>query len=322
MQCFVRAMAIAVAFLCMPAATHAQGRNQPIRFIVPYPPGGATDQITRLVAHEAANALGTPIVVENKAGGAGMIAAETVARAEPDGRTFLIGSNGPLVINSALFRKLPYDPVKDFVPVAGLGKTPLLLAIRPGLPVKSVAELVALGKKEPGKLTMGSAGNGNISHLAGEYTANALGFKATLVPYGGSAPAIISLVGGNIDLLFDALPSSLQQVRAGKIRALAILDATRFALLPDVPTLRELGFPNTDASAWFGVVAPARTPEPVIARLSKAINVSLRQPALIEKLQAIGAQPLPATPEEFGRLLTEERAKWIPVANTLGLKAD
>jgi len=300
----------------------AQQRGQPIRFVVPYPPGGAADQITRLVALQAGPALGVPIVVENKAGAAGMIAAETVARAEPDGRTFLVGSNAPLVINSALYASMPYDPVRDFVPVAGLGKSPLLLVTRKDLPVKSVAELVALGKQSPGKLTMGSASSGNITHLAGENAANVLGFRVTHVPFAGSAPAIVSMMGGNVDLMFDALPSSMPQARAGKLHALAILDRTRFPLMPDVPTLHELGYANTEASAWFGVVAPARTPRAAIDALNQAINDALKRPDLVDKLRAIGAQPMPGSPEAFGRFVQEERARWIPVAKALGVKAE
>ncbi|WP_425267469.1 Bug family tripartite tricarboxylate transporter substrate binding protein [Cupriavidus lacunae] len=312
------AMALCVA--AMPL--HAQTRAQPIRLVVPYPPGGAADQITRLVAQQASVSLGTSIVIENKAGAGGIIAAETVARAEPDGQTFLVGSNAPLVINSALYAKLPYDPVKDFRPVAGMGKSPLLLVTRQDLPVKSVQELVSLGKQAPGKLSMGSASNGNITHLAGEYAASSLGMRVTHVPFAGSAPAIVSLLGKNIDFMFDALPSSMQQARSGKLHALAILDSRRFPLLPDVPTMQELGFPGLEASAWFGVVAPARTPDEPVAALNRAINAALQRPDLQEKLHAIGAQPMPGSADAFGKFIRDERARWIPLAKTLGVKAD
>ncbi|WER47677.1 tripartite tricarboxylate transporter substrate binding protein [Cupriavidus sp. WKF15] len=312
-------MAAAVAgVVALPAI--AQTRAQPIRFIVPYPPGGAADQITRLVAQQASVTLGTPIVVDNKGGVGGIIAAETVARAEPDGKTILVGSNAPLVINSALYTTLPYDPVKDFKPVAGMGKSPLLLVTRQDLQVKSLRDLVALGKQSPGKLTMGSASSGNITHLAGEYAASQLGFQVTHVPFAGSAPAIISLIGKNIDLMFDALPSSMQQAKSGKLHALAILD--RFPLLPDVPTMQELGYPGLEASAWFGVVAPARTPDAAIAGLNRAINDVLKQADLQDKLHAIGAQPMPGSAEAFGQFVGDERARWIPLAKTLGVKAD
>lgn len=316
------AMALAGTLAGGAAPALAQGRAQALRFVVPYPPGGAADQITRLVANDAAALLGKAIVVENKAGAAGMIAAETVARAEPDGTTFLVGSNAPLVINAALYSRMPYDPERDFVPVAGLGKAPLMLSVRRDLPVKSVQDLAGLGAKEARKLSMGSASSGNITHLAGEHASDRLGFKVTHVPFAGSAPAIVSLLGGNIDLIYDALPSSMQQARAGKIRALAILDGARFPLLPEVPTMKELGYPNLEASAWFGLMAPAKTPAPAIAQVNKAINDALRRPELVEKLHGIGAQPMPGSPEDFGRFVAAERAQWIPVARALNLKAD
>lgn len=297
-------------------------QKTPIHFVVPYPAGGAADQITRLVAQDTSVILGTPIVIDNKGGAAGMIAGEAVARSEPDGKTFFVGSNAPLVINAALYAKMPYDPEKAFLPVAGMGKSPLLLVTRKELKVDTVNELIALGKKEQGKLTMGSASSGNITHLAGEYASSLMGFKVTHVPYTGSAPAIMSMMGNNVDIMFDALPSSMQQAKAGKIHPLAILDNTRFPQLPDVPTLKEAGFPNAEASAWFGVVAPARTSPAVINELNKAINEALKKPELIEKLRNIGAQPMPGSPEVFGKFIASERARWIPLAKSLGVKAD
>ncbi|MFZ2295527.1 MAG: tripartite tricarboxylate transporter substrate binding protein [Polaromonas sp.] len=312
-----------VSMLLALAGFGAQAQQKtPIHFVVPYPAGGAADQITRLVAQDTSVILGTPIVIDNKGGAAGMIAGEAVARSEPDGKTFFVGSNAPLVINAALYAKMPYDPEKAFLPVAGMGKSPLLLVTRKELKVDTVNELIALGKKEQGKLTMGSASSGNITHLAGEYASSLMGFKVTHVPYTGSAPAIMSMMGNNVDIMFDALPSSMQQAKAGKIRPLAILDNTRFPQLPDVPTLKEAGFPNAEASAWFGVVAPARTSPAVINELNKAINEALKKPELIEKLRNIGAQPMPGSPEVFGKFIASERARWIPLAKSLGVKAD
>lgn len=321
---FTRAVAVVSILLVLGSfGVRAQAQQKtPIRFVVPYPAGGAADQITRLVAQDTSLILGTPIVIDNKAGAAGMIAGETVARSEPDGKTFFVGSNAPLVINAALYAKMPYDPEKAFLPVAGMGKSPLLLVTRKELKVGTVNELIALGKKDPGKLTMGSASSGNITHLAGEYASTLMGFKVTHVPYTGSAPAIMSMMGNNVDIMFDALPSSMQQAKAGKIQPLAILDNARFPQLPDVPTLKEAGYPNAEASAWFGVVAPARTPPAAISELNKAINEALKKPELIEKLRAIGAQPMPGSPEVFGKFIADERARWIPLAKSLGVKAD
>lgn len=313
-------LAVPLALATLGAPAFAQ--KAPIKFVVPYPAGGAADQITRLVAQETAQVMGTSIVIENKAGAAGMIAGELVARSEPDGKTFFVGSNAPLVINQALYAKMPYDPEKAFVPVAGLGKSPLLLVTRHGLGPRNVAELVALAKKEPGKLSMGSASSGNITHLAGEYASSKMGFKVTHVPFTGSAPAITSMMGGNVDIMYDALPSSMQQAKAGRIVPLAILDSARFPQLPDVPTLKEAGYPDAEASAWFGVVAPARTPAAVVNELNRAINEALKKPELVEKLRNIGAQPMPGSPEVFAKFVADERARWIPLARQLGVKAD
>lgn len=317
-----RAVAAASLFLAFGGFSAQAQQDGPIRFVVPYPAGGAADQISRLVAQDASLILGRPIIIDNKAGAAGMIAGEAVARAEPDGKTFFVGSNAPLVINAALYAKMPYDPEKAFLPVAGMGKSPLLLVTRKELKVNTVNELIALGKKDPGKLTMGSASSGNITHLAGEYASTLMGFKVTHVPFAGSAPAIMSMMGNNVDIMFDALPSSMQQVKAGKIQALAILDNTRFPQLPNIPTLKEVGYPNAEASAWFGVVAPARTPPAIINEMNKAINEALKKPELLDKLRAIGAQPMPGSPEVFGKFIADERARWIPLAKSLGVKAD
>ncbi|MBY0411276.1 MAG: tripartite tricarboxylate transporter substrate binding protein [Burkholderiaceae bacterium] len=317
-----RAVAAASLFLAFGGFSAQAQQDGSVRFVVPYPAGGAADQISRLVAQDASLILGRPIIIDNKAGAAGMIAGDAVARAEPDGKTFFVGSNAPLVINSALYAKMPYDPEKAFVPVAGMAKAPLLLVTRKELKVNTVSDLIALGKKDPGKLTMGSASSGNITHLAGEYASSLMGFKVTHVPFAGSAPAIMSMMGNNVDIMFDALPSSMQQVKAGKIQALAILDHARFPQLPSIPTLQEAGYPNAEASAWFGVVAPARTPPAIVNEMNKAINDALKKPELLDKLRAIGAQPMPGAPEVFGKFIADERARWIPLAKLLGVKAD
>ncbi|MCC2673163.1 MAG: Uncharacterized protein K0R58_110 [Ramlibacter sp.] len=307
------------ALLLAAGAVHAQ--KAPIKFLVPYPAGGAADQITRLVANEASNVLGTPIVIENKAGAAGMIAGDLAARSQPDGTTFFVGSNAPLVINQALYEKMPYDPEKDFVPVAGMGKSPLLLVTKPGLGPTDMPTFVAFARKSAHPLTMGSASSGNITHLAGEYAASLMGFKVTHVPFAGSAPAMANLMGGQIEIMFDALPSSIQQAKAGKAVPLAILDNDRFPALPNVPTLKEAGFPGAEASAWFGVMAPAKTPPEAVNAMNRAINEALKKPELVEKLRAIGTQPMPGSAQDFGKFIDSERAKWNPLVKKLGVKA-
>ncbi|MCD2166776.1 Bug family tripartite tricarboxylate transporter substrate binding protein [Comamonas koreensis] len=303
----------------------ARAADAPLRWVVPYPAGGAADQITRIVAQDVGQSTGQPIVIENKAGAAGMIAAETTLRAPADGLTFFVGSNAPLVINSAIYAKMGYDPVKDFVPVAGLGKAPLLLVTRKDLGASDLRTLIALAQQaqRQGKtLSMGSAGSGNITHLAGEYASERMGFQVTHVPFSGSAPAITSMMGGNVDIMFDALPSCMQQAIGGRIVPLAILDKQRFAALPQVPTLAELGFGDTEASAWFGVVARSGTPADAVARMARAIHQSLAKPEAQERLRRIGAQPMAASTAEWGQFVASERERWIPVAQKLGIRAE
>lgn len=318
---FIRGV-IGAALITSSTSILAQSANAPIRFLVPYPAGGAADQITRLVAHEASNILGTPFIIENKGGAAGMIAAETVLRAPADGTTFYVGANAPMVINQAIYDKIPYDPAKDFVPVAGMGKAPLLLVTRKNLGAKDLSELIALGKSNGTPFSMGSASSGNITHLAGEYAASKMGMKVMHVPFAGSAPAITSLMGSNIDIMFDALPSCMQQAKAGRIVPLAILDGQRFPQLADVPTAAELGFKGLEAAAWFGIMARTGTPQTTIDSLNKAVNEALAKPELISKLRNIGAQPMPGSQQQFAQFIDAERKQWMPLAKSLGVRAD
>jgi tripartite-type tricarboxylate transporter receptor subunit TctC len=314
--------ALAAAGILPGGEAHAQRSADNIRFIVPYAPGGAADQMARLVANDVSKTLATTVIVENKPGAGGGVAAEYVAKSAADGRTFFVGSNAPLVINTALYAKLSYNPEKDFVPVGGFGKSPLLLVTRRDLPVKNLAEIIALGKTAPGKLSMGSAGSGNITHLAGEYASGLMGFKVLHVPFQGSAPAITSMMGSNIDIMFDALPSCLQQAKSGRIKPIAIMDSKRLESLPNVPTLRELGYENLEASAWFGLVAPAKTSPDVITKMNKAINEALAKPDVQARFHDIGAVTMPGTPKDFGDFVKSEIRRWVPVVKISGAKAD
>lgn len=319
---FLRSAAALVLAAGCAAPALAQSKHSSIRFVVPYPAGGAADQITRLVANDTAAILGVPIVIENKGGAAGMIAAETVLQAAPDGATFYVGSNAPMVINQAIYKKMSYDPAKDFIPVAGMGKAPLLLVTRKDLGAADLPALIKMGKEKGGELTMGSASSGNITHLAGEYAVNKMGFEVTHVPFKGSAPAIVSLMGSNIDIMFDALPSCVAQAESGRIVPLAILDKQRFPQLPDVPTTEELGFPGLEAAAWFGVMARTGTPQADIEALNAAVNQALQKPELIERLRGIGAQPMPGDQKVFAAFIDNERNQWMPLAKSLGVQAD
>ena len=296
---------------------------QPIRFVVTFPPGGAADQVARIIAQETTLILGTPIIVENKAGASGMIGAEWVARAKPDGKTFLIGGNGPTVLNQALFAKMPYDPEKSFTPVAGLAKSPMLMFVRKDLGVNNLKDFLELARHRTAPLSMGSAGVGNITHITGEYAAALMGFKVNHIPYSGSAPAVAALVGGNIDLMFDPLPSSMQQARGGLTMPLALMDDQRFPPLASVPTLKESGFDNMEISAWFVLLAPAQTPRQIVLDMNKAINLALSRPELIARIQGIGEQPLGGmTPEQAGEFVAAERQRWLPLIRQLGIKPE
>lgn len=311
--------AVAASAACaLPALAQPKG---PIRLIVPYPAGGASDQISRLVAAGASNVLGQPIVIDNKGGAGGILAADAFLHTEPDGATFFVGANAPVVINAAIYDKLPYDPVRDFVPVAGMGKSPLLLVTRKDLGAKDFAAFLAMARAHAGSYNMGSASSGNITHLAGEYAANRMGFKVTHVPFAGSAPAITSLMGGNIDIMFDALPSCMQQAKAGRIVPLAILDNQRFPAIADIPTAAELGFKGLEAAAWFGVMARTGTPQAIVDTMNRAVNEALKKPELIERLHGIGAQPMPGAPQVFADFIDNERKLWLPIARQLGVKA-
>lgn len=312
----------AFAAMMFAGATAAVAQQAPVTFVVPYSPGGASDQITRVVAERAARELGRSIVVENKPGAAGIIAAQYVLKSAPNGDTLLVGSNAPLVINEGMYAKLSYSPREDFIPVAGLGKTPLVMVVAAEHPANDVAGFVEWAKKQTAPVTMGSGGNGNITHLGGVYASKALGFEVTHVPFQGTAPGVMNLIGGNIDVMFDTLPSSYAQIGGGRLKALAMMDDARWPTLPDVPTLPELGQPQMVASAWFGLVAPKGTPADVVAAINKAVNAAHADPAVKEKLAKVASVPMPGTPEEFGAFIERERKQWLPIVQETGARAE
>jgi tripartite-type tricarboxylate transporter receptor subunit TctC len=263
------------------------------------------------------------VVIENKAGASGMIGADFVARAKPDGKTFLIGGNGPTVLNQALFSKMPYDPEKSFTPVVGLAKSPLLMFVRKDLGVTNLKDFLELARKKQPPLSMASAGIGNITHITGEYAAALMGFKINHIPFSGSAPAVTAVMGNNVDLMFDPLPSSMQQARNGLMIPLALMDDQRFPPLAQVPTLKESGFANMEISAWFILLAPAQTPRNIVLEMNKAVNLALTRPELIARIQGIGEQPLGnMSPEQAGEFISAERQLWVPLIRQLGIKAE
>src|SRR5688572_6503555 len=283
---------------------------RPIRLIMPFPPGGASDLIMRPVAQKLTEQLGQQIVIDNRPGAGGNIAAELVARAAPDGYTLLFAASANFSINPNLYAKLPYDPVRDFAAVTMLTRLSNLLTVHPSLPAASVPELTALARAQPGKLTYGSAGNGTTLHIAGELYRARSGVSVIHVPYKGGGPAQLDLLGGRLQFMFDSFSPALPHVRAGKLRALAVTTLSRSPALPQVPTMAESGLPGFEVSGWFGIAAPAGTPRPVIERLSSELQRAMRLPEIRERLVAQGIEPVGNTSAEFAGQVRSELSKW------------
>jgi len=296
--------------------------TRPIHLIVPYPPGGPTDVVARIMANAAAPILGQSIIVESRPGGAGgTVGGKFVAVADPDGYTLLISQVGALTIAPSLY-KLEYDPLKDLTPVALVAQSPQILTVNAGLPARSPAELIAYAKANPGKVNFASAGIGTQPHLLGELFQLVTDTKLVHVPYRGSAPAIIDLVAGQVQLLFDSPAVLLPHIQSGKLRALMVTTDRRIALLPDVPTVVEAGFPQLVATLWTGLLAPARTPEPVVQKLSAAVNEGLKNPEALDALHKLGVDSKAMTPREFGAFMTAETHKWADVVAKAGVKGE
>jgi tripartite-type tricarboxylate transporter receptor subunit TctC len=308
--------ALAVSVSAQPYPT------KPIRLVVPFPAGGTTDVLARAAAQKLTESLGQAVIVDNRPGAGGNIGAELVAKSPPDGYTLLMGTVGTHAINPSLYPKMPYDHVRDFVPVILVAGVPNVLVINPALPVNSVQELIAYAKANPGKLNFASSGNGTSIHLSGELFKTMAGVQITHVPYKGSAPALQDLVGGQVQLMFDNLPSALALIKGGRLKALAVTSKERAPALPDVPTMAESGLPGFEASSWFGLLAPAGTPQSAIARLNAEIAKWLASPEAKEKLLAQGANAAGGTPEDFARHIAAETAKWQRVVKESGAKVD
>lgn len=296
--------------------------DKPIRLIVPYAVGGSTDQTGRLLAKSLAERLGQPVVVENRAGAGGTIGHDLVAKSAPDGYTLLFSAAGPLTVTPHTYSKLSYDPIASFEPITLVATQPLLLVVNPAVKVASVSDLIREAKAHPGKLTYGSFGTGSAAHLAGEYFKALAKVDMIHVPYKGSGPALVDLEAGQIDLMFDVFSTSAPLVKAGKLRALAITSDTRSPQLPQVPTVQEAGLPSFKAGTWFGLLAPAGTPAPIIARLSKATNEALQDATLRNTLESQGASVQGGTPEAFRQFFLAEYAKWGAIVKSAGITTD
>ena len=305
------------------AQTAAQNYPQkPIRMIVPFTPGGSTDILARSIGQELSKAWGQSVIIENIAGAGGSIGADKAAKSPADGYTLLMGHIGTLAVNPSLYPKLPYNPVKDFAPVAWVARVPNVLVVNPNVPAKSVQELVALAKSKPGQLSYGSGGNGSAANLATEYFKMQTETAILHIPYRGTAPAVTDLMGGQIQMLFTGAPAVMGQVKNGQLRALAVSSPKRLDALPDLPTVAEAGYKNFEADQWYGVVAPAGTPRDIVLKLNQQINLELNSAELKKRLTTEGAVATPDTPEAFGKLIAQEIERWRPVITSGRVKAD
>ena len=317
----LRNTAILLALLCGVAQAQTFPAK-PVRLVVPYAAGGPTDQLARIVAERMSNALGGTVIVDNKPGANTQIGSAEVAKAAADGYTLLVGGITPFVFNPLMYSKLPYDP-KDLAGVAMLARSQLVLVANPAVPAKGARELVDLMKASPGRLNYGSAGNGNVLHLAAELFLRTAGASAVHVPFSGSAPALTSLLGGNIDFMFDVLITSLPHVKAGKLRALATTGQRRSPLLPDVPTVAESGYPGYEAATWFAISAPKAVPTDIVRRLNAAAAAALKDPGVHARLEALAMEP-PADPatDDVGAQTERDLKRWGGLIRELGIKLD
>ena len=323
-------LAGAIALLAL-ASTQvcAQGAwpAKPVHIVVPFAPGGTTDILARAIAPELSNALGQQFVVDNKPGAGGNLGAEAVARAPADGYVLLMGTVGTHGINRALYPKLPYDPIKDFAPVTLVASVPNVMVLPADAAsangINNVQDFIKFAKANPGKLNMASSGNGTSIHLAGELFKSQTGIFMTHIPYRGSGPALMDLVGGQVDVMFDNLPSAMQLIKGGKLKALAVTSATRSAAMPNVPTIEEAaGLKGFEATSWFGLLAPAGTPSEVVNRVQQEVAKALNNPAIKEKMLSQGAIPSGNTPAQFGTLIEDEHRKWAQVVKVSGARVD
>ena len=303
-------------------AVHAQlvWPTRPTRFIVPYPPGGPTDIMGRVVATQLSRELPHPVVVDNKAGAAGSIGSAEVARASADGTTFLVNASAHVIVPHMM--RLPYDALVDFVPVTNIALVPLMLVVTPSLPVRSVAELVVYARANPGRLSYASSSNGGAPHLAGELFKQLAGVDMQHVPYRGSGQALPDLLAGNVQVMFDSMPSSAGAVRDGALRALAVTTAGRQPAFPDLPTVAEAGVAGYEISTWYAIWAPPRTPEAIISALQQAVAQALRAPEAMARMAALGAVPVADTPAQFAQFVAAEYARWGRLVRDANIKAD
>jgi tripartite-type tricarboxylate transporter receptor subunit TctC len=316
----IAALALLAAIVAAAAQTYP---DRVVRIINPYPPGGSVDITARILAQKLSDNTGHQFIVENRTGAGGNTGADTVAKSAPDGYTLMFTAPPPLAINQTLYTKgLPYDPAKDFVAIGTFALTPIVLMVHPGIPAKNVQELIAYAKSNPGKVHFGSAGIGTTPHLSGELFKSMAKVEITHVPYRGTGPAMNDLVGGHIQMFFDLLPASLQQINAGNVRALANAGAKRPPALPDLPTVAEQGLPGFDSASWVALAAPAKTPAPVVTKLREEVGKVLTSPDIVARIRELGSEPGTVNEKDVRAFLDAETKKWAEVIRVSGAKAD
>jgi len=318
MQCALLAALCAAAGAVQAADNYPQ---RPVRMIVAYPPGGGTDQVGRVMAEQLSQTLGQQVIVDNRGGATGNIGTELAARALPDGHTLLMGNVAPNAVNVSLFKKLSFDPVKDFAPVSLVAITPNILVAHPSMPVKTIKELVALAKAKPGALNFPSAGVGSSSHLAGELLKSLAGINMVHVPFKGGGPALVATISGEVQIMFATMPAAMPHVKSGKVRPVAVTTTKRSQAMPELPTIAEAGVKGYDAATWYGLLAPAGTPKPVVDRLHADVVKILAGPTR-QRLEAQGFEPDGGTPAAFAAYIRSEIAKWAKVIKDAGIPAE
>jgi len=318
----VRWLTAVAAALCITSAPAQTFPEKPVRLVVPYAPGGNIDITARIIQPGLGEVLGQQIIVDNRAGAGGAIGSDLVAKAPADGYTILVGSSGTLTVAPSLYSKIPYHPVRDFAPVSFVSSVPLVLLIHPSVPAKTVKEFVSLAKSRPGKLTMASAGAGTTNHLVGELFQSMTGTRFVHVPYKGSGPALVELMGGQVDLHFDQLSSATPYIKAGKMRALAMTTEKRAGIFPDVPTLAESGVTGFEASTFTGLVVPAGTPRAVIDKLNSAVVKVMARQAVKDRFASLGADSFSSTPEQLGEFIKTDFAKWTKVVKDGNIRVE
>ena len=312
----------AISSISPAAPAHAAYPSKPVRVIVPYPAGGTTDIIARIAANQLSERLKQPFIVENRAGASGAIGSQAVAQSAPDGYTLVMGTASSHGINSALQKNLPYDAVKDFAPVTVVANTPNIIIANTATPVKTLGDLVKLAKAEPGKINFGSTSPGGSPHMSAELLKMMAGIDMTHVPYKGAAPMLTDLIGGQVQIGFDNLPSSIGFVKSGKVRALAVTTARRWPGAPDIPTVAESGVPGYEVSGWFGLLAPAGTPKAILLKLQSTVAEAVRTPEVAKQLRDLGAEPVANTPDVFAQEIRDDVDKWRKVVKSTGLKLE